>query len=136
MTYQPKQNSRTYQWKLQKLSGQNSTKEETETFMDEVFLSDKRIFHTVLYHKEIIGMIGIYIEEKKNYIHGFCIAPKYRNRGLGRQTLNYIVKKCNNMKPEKETVIEVQVDNINALSLYKKTGFQITTVYDYSRLPI
>ena len=81
-------------------------------------------------------MIGIYIEEKKYYIHGFCIDPKYRNRGLGRQTLNYIVKKSYNMKPEKEIIIEVQADNINALALYKKAGFQIITAYDYSRLPI
>ncbi len=29
----------------------NDSKEETENFINEVFLSDKRIFHTVLYHK-------------------------------------------------------------------------------------
>jgi len=114
----------------------NDSKKETEDFINEVFLSDKRIFHTVLYHKKIIGMIGIYIEKEKYYIHGFCIDPKYRNRGLGRQTLNYIVKKSYTMKPEKEIVLEVQVDNINALSLYKEAGFQIITTYDYSRLPI
>ncbi|NOY08330.1 MAG: GNAT family N-acetyltransferase [Spirochaetes bacterium] len=103
---------------------------------NEVFSSDKRIFYTLLYHKKIIGMIGIYIEEKKYYIHGFCINPEYRNRGFGRQTLNYMVKKYYNMKPGKEIVLEVQIDNINALSLYKKAGFRIITAYDYLRLPI
>ena len=114
----------------------NDSKKETEYFINEVFLSDKRIFHTVLYHKKLIGMIGIYIEENTYYIHGFCIDPKYRNKGLDIQTLNYIVKKSYNMKPKKEIVLEVQVDNINALSLYKKAGFQIITAYDYSRLPV
>lgn len=46
----------------------NDSKEEAEKFINEVFLSDKRIFYTVLYNKRIIGMIGIYIEEKKLYL--------------------------------------------------------------------
>ena len=114
----------------------NDSKEEAENFISEVFLSDKRIFHTVLYNKKIIGMIGIFIEGKKYSIHGFCIDPEHRNRGFGRQALNCIVKKYYNTKPEKEIVLEVQVDNINALSLYKKAGFRIVTAYDYSRLAV
>lgn len=114
----------------------NETKEETEKFINDIFLSDRRIFHTLLFHNKIIGMIGIYIEEKRYYICGFCIDPEYRNRGLGRQALNYTVKKCCNMRPEKEIVLEVRVDNMNALSLYKEAGFQIITAYDYSRLPV
>ena len=106
------------------MSSFSDLKEEAENFINKVFLSDKRIFHTVLFHNKIIGMIGIYIEEEKYYIHGFCIDPKYRNRGLGRQTLSYIVKKCYNLKPAKEIVIEVQVDNTKALSLYKKQVFK------------
>jgi ribosomal protein S18 acetylase RimI-like enzyme len=114
----------------------NEFKDEAEEYIDELFLSKKRIFHTVLFKDKIIGMIGVYPEGNKYYIHGFCIDPQYRAKGLGSQVLNFIVKKFHDLDPEKGIELEVRVENIHALSLYEKIGFQIMTAYDYSRLPV
>jgi ribosomal protein S18 acetylase RimI-like enzyme len=54
---------------------------------------------------------------------------------LGSQVLNFIVKKFHDLDPEKGIELEVRVENIHALSLYEKIGFEILTAYDYSRLP-
>ncbi len=114
----------------------NGRRDDTERFLSEILRSDKRVFYSVLYGQNIVGMIGVYRGEKQNYIHGFCIEEKYRNRGLGSQVLNYIAREYSTMEPEKDLELEVQVDNAGALSLYRKTGFEVVAAYDYSRLPI
>ena len=110
----------------------NNENEETQEIIKEIFNSKKRILYGIIYKKEIIGMIGIYEEEKRNYIYGFCIEPKYQKKGIGKYVLNEIVQVCMS-KNNKEIELEVQTQNENALNVYKNVGFEIETEFKYYR---
>jgi ribosomal protein S18 acetylase RimI-like enzyme len=82
-----------------------------------------------------IGKIGILINETETYIAGFCLLPEYRGRGYGKAILSHTV---NQLVTEQRPVIclEVACSNEQALSLYRRCGFEVTTGYDYYRLPV
>jgi len=108
--------------------------DQTDESFAPFFLAENRVVHTLIYHQHIIGLIAVYDDGRKYYIHGFGIDPPYRAKGLGGQTLYFIVKKFRNLDAKKDIELEVQTENIQALSLYEKIGFEVFTAYDYSRL--
>ena len=82
-----------------------------------------------------IGKIQISATAAETYISGFCLWPEYRGRGYGTvilaQTVAYLLT-----AGYKAIVLEVATDNQNALTLYERCGFKVTTAYDYYRLPV
>lgn len=79
---------------------------------------------------EFIGEIGALMEEKDGYIFGFGVKPEYRGKGYGREILSLMLEKL--LSDQINTILlEVEVKNENALSLYKSCGFKELTVYDY-----
>ncbi len=56
-------------------------------------------------------------------IHDFVVTPEYRKRGAGYTLLNKI-SEYSRLKDFCKVTLEVRDDNFNAMSLYKKTGFQ------------
>ncbi len=100
---------------------------------DEFFQSSKRRLYTIRLAGNIAGMIGVYEEAERDYIHGFCMAKQFRGRGAGKAALIRTVNLCRSGRPGRELHLEVHTDNENALSLYKKAGFRTITVFDYYR---
>lgn len=82
-----------------------------------------------LYGKPI-GKIGVSMEAECGYIFGFVVRPEYRRQGFGREILCQAlgILHLGNIK---KIMLEVAVDNENALALYKSCGFKILTTYDY-----
>jgi ribosomal protein S18 acetylase RimI-like enzyme len=78
-------------------------------------------------------MIGVYQEQKRQYIYGFCIEPGYQKMGIGKAALFSVLRLCKRDYPEKMIVLEVQADNKSALSLYLKSGFKVKTEFQYFR---
>ncbi|MBF9017467.1 MULTISPECIES: N-acetyltransferase [unclassified Oceanispirochaeta] len=113
-------NSRAFNTKMRDESG----------IIDDFFKGTKRKLYSIKLQLNVIGMIGVYEEENRNYIFGFCIDPDFQGRGIGKITLSEIVK-C--LPGNKEIVLEVQADNINALSLYQNVGFSIEAEFKYYR---
>lgn len=107
-------------------------KEDTAEIIKEFFIGKKRTLYGISYKNEVIGMIGIYEEENRNYIYGFCIDPKYQRKGIGKYVLSEIVQICIR-KNNKDIVLEVQTKNENALNVYKNVGFEIETEFKYYR---
>lgn len=63
-------------------------------------------------------------------IHDFCVLPSFQGQGLGRGILMNTVKlllvnQCTHIR------LGVVTDNDQALNLYLKTGFEITTEFHY-----
>ncbi|TDT70627.1 ribosomal protein S18 acetylase RimI-like enzyme [Hypnocyclicus thermotrophus] len=60
------------------------------------------------------------------YIYGFCVDIKYQSKGIGKVFLEklkeYIIK---NKKTIKNIVLTVDKENIKAIKLYEKLGFEI-----------
>jgi len=114
----------------------DESKENAENYIESVFESDCRIQHVGLYNNKIVGMVSVYREPEKSYIHGLCVLPEYRKKGFGRQLLEYKVKEALDFDPDRGIGLEVQIGNIGALSIYENCGFVITACYDYYRVPV
>ena len=84
---------------------------------------------------KFIGKIGTTMEGEDGYIFGFVVAPEYRGKGFGRETLSLALLKLQSMNIH-TILLEVAVQNENALSLYKSCGFKEDTVYDYYELKL
>ncbi len=110
--------------------------EESENFIEEFFTGGRRLFHTVLYNGKIAGMIGVYVEDVRYYIHGVCVDKSLRGKGIGRQALSFAVEKFSKVNPLMAINLDVHAENEGALGLYLNAGFEIVSALDYLRLPI
>ncbi|MGL1890116.1 MAG: GNAT family N-acetyltransferase [Spirochaetaceae bacterium] len=109
----------------------NSSIQDSTDRINDILDGDKRKLFSIEYKSKIVGMIGIYEEETRLYIFGFCIDPEFQKKGIGKYVLSEIVKMF--LLQNKEIVLEVQVDNTNALGLYQNIGFDIQTEFRYYR---
>jgi len=75
--------------------------------------------------KHLIGFI-IVIKDKKDRanIINFLIKPKFRNKGNGSYLLQNTINKIKKIKGIKKIVLNVQINNINAIDLYEKFNFK------------
>ncbi len=80
-----------------------------------------------LHDGEIVGSAdarkGPYIDEDKAMI-GISVARKYRGQGLGKKLLTKIIKLSKKMLRPKIIYLTAVADNVAAVSLYKKLGFE------------
>ncbi len=62
------------------------------------------------------------IPNRRVYVSRMIVKKEYRNRGIGSEILAFLIEKANEMGFE-EMTIGVDKDNVNALKLYRKFGF-------------
>ncbi len=62
------------------------------------------------------------ISGKRVYVSRMIVKKEYRNRGIGSEILEFLIKKAKEMGFS-EMTIGVDKDNVNALHLYRKFGF-------------
>ena len=79
---------------------------------------------------KIIGKTNINYSDGVAGIYGLGIIPDYRGKGFGRDLLNMSVEKSLEMKAT-EVMLQVEVENKNALNLYNSVGFKTTSTMDY-----
>ena len=98
---------------------------------------DTEHFDTYLLYldEQIIGMCNVNRQGDRFYIFGLGILPKYRNQGYGKQMMSLLLEELILIK-DKRILLEVSSDNINALALYKNSGFDIRQQYDYYKYTI
>ncbi|NVM38564.1 MAG: GNAT family N-acetyltransferase [Candidatus Lokiarchaeota archaeon] len=77
--------------------------------------------------KHIIGFI-IVIKEKDRKdnvnIVNFLIDSKFQNRGYGSYLLQHVIEKIKNLKIIKKIILNVQLSNTIAITLYEKFNFK------------
>ena len=83
--------------------------------------SNKDIFYYVIYEEVIpVGIVKIVVEEADAYeIASFYMLEKYRNKGYGKQTIEYLKKE---LLP-KRIRLWVLKDNAKAIKFYETNGF-------------
>ena len=82
-------------------------------------------------YKNPYGLVNISVFSGYYYLYGLEILEQFRGHGHGKTLLHQVLHdlKANNPLPLR---LQVSGDNTAALSLYKKTGFQITeTLFGY-----
>jgi ribosomal-protein-alanine N-acetyltransferase len=72
--------------------------------------------------KKVAGYIGLWINPDTAEIINFYVLPKYQGMGFGGMLLEFAVDLCTRSNVFSMS-LEVRLDNIKALNLYKKYGF-------------
>lgn len=97
----------------------------------EEIVSGKRLVYIYKINDEFIGEgalvldagdVDYTIPDKRVYVSRMIVKKEYRNRGIGSEILEFLIKKAKEMGFE-EMTIGVDKDNTNALHLYRKYGF-------------
>ena len=70
------------------------------------------------------------VENRRIYVSRMIVKKEYRNRGIGSKILEFLVDKAREWGYS-EMTIGVDKDNLNALHLYRKYGFD-TVLFDGS----
>lgn len=63
-----------------------------------------------------------FIPGKRIYLSRMIVKKEYRNKGIGSIIIDYLINKAKEMG-YKEIALGVDMDNYNALHLYRKKGF-------------
>lgn len=76
----------------------------------------------------IIGTAWLTNDMRRIYLHHFCIKPEFQNKGLSHMLCNESIA----FAKEKNLQIKLEVhkNNIKAIDLYKKHGFNFLGDYD------
>ncbi len=83
----------------------------------------------------MIGKIAALLGQVEAYIAGVCLWPQYRGQGYGKAILTRTVAQIA-AQYRGVITLEVSCNNENALTLYRRCGFEVVTVYDYYRLAV
>jgi ribosomal protein S18 acetylase RimI-like enzyme len=92
-------------------------------------------FFLATLHGQPLGTLRLdFLEEEREvWIYAFEVRLGYRGLGYGRQMLERAIHiaRAENSYP---ILLDVETTNTNAIGLYKSTGFEIKTTYDYYEL--
>jgi len=80
-----------------------------------------------------IGKVRLEINDGVGGIYGLGVLPEFRGKGYGRELLLLSVDKLKEMGCVK-IILQVEVNNRNALNLYKSCGFEENYVMDYYKM--
>ena len=79
---------------------------------------------------KLIGMVGAYqTGEKKNdytQIIAMYVSSEARGKGVSKLLMKRLLEKLTNETSVKEVILDVNVDQVAAVNLYKSFGFNIT----------
>jgi len=82
-----------------------------------------------------IGTLNVQNLGGDAYIYGFVVRPDQRGRGYGKEILARAIADIVAVRPQ-PVFLEVETENDPAFGLYRSFGFEVTTTYDYYRLPV
>jgi ribosomal protein S18 acetylase RimI-like enzyme len=82
-----------------------------------------------------VGALKVLFIGEKAFIYGFGVLPEQRRRGFGRQILAGVIEALA-AEGHTRVALEVESQNVAALSLYRSLGFSVTTTYGYHALDL
>ena len=110
--------------------------EQAQRYVMDAFKRDNQRFYLMTFGgpdlgcDEPIGSLRLSYLSEDTGIYGFVVRPEYRGKGYGRQLLQEVIRILRS-ESSKGIMLEVDVNNTNALGLYLSIGFEIKTTYDY-----
>lgn len=111
----------------------NSEYDESDMIMPEEEEKRGMTIYLVKANNKVIGKVHLQIENSLGSIYGLGVLPEYRSKGYGRKI---ILKAIDSLKTVqmKKIMLQVSINNSNALNLYKSCGFEETSIMDYYQL--
>ena len=90
------------------------------------------VCYTVFCASVPAGKCGVFSNGSSACIWGVFIEESFRRKGLGTALILYVLNDLSSYRTYKTVLLHVDGDNLPAVSLYKKAGFQITrTIFYY-----
>ncbi|WP_373233108.1 GNAT family N-acetyltransferase [Cohnella sp.] len=83
--------------------------------------------------KQVVGKVHIQLSSGIGGIYGLGVLPEHRGKGFGRATLLKAIDKLKEASAG-DIMLQVAVENANALRLYQSCGFVETSTMDYYEL--
>ena len=83
-----------------------------------------------------VGAVRLTEETNETGIYGLGVAPAYQRHGYGRQIVEASIRLAHLENPQQSVMLDVDVENIRAISLYLSVGFQVRATYDYYALSV
>lgn len=77
-----------------------------------------------------VGSCRLILNQDRAYFYEFQISREFRSRGLGKTMLQLILNALKS-RGVRTVTLQVSCENLPAMSLYQKTGFQITETLSY-----
>ena len=97
-------------------------------FIRRVLKSENEFLAVVIYDNELIGSIGFRSNHLKRITHrgslGMSVRKDFNNLGLGTLMMQHVIKQAIKMGKSK-LELEVRADNLSAVHLYEKFGFEL-----------
>ena len=79
-----------------------------------------------------LGVLWVQVKMDENpqqaFINDFVIEPQFRGQGFGKQALQALDKKMEEMNVE-SIMLHVFAHNATAINLYEKMGYEVTNLY-------
>ena len=119
----------------------NSLPEAEKTALDQGLLMPEEeekkgmTIYFALQGDQMIGKVHLQLAAGLGGIYGLGVLPEHRGKGFGRAILLGAVEKLKEVDA-KEIMLQVDVDNANALRLYESCGFEVTSAMDYFELTL
>ncbi|WP_232699970.1 GNAT family N-acetyltransferase [Brevibacillus daliensis] len=77
-----------------------------------------------------IGKIAVMLIPERAFIFAFAVLPEFQGKGYGSEILQTVVCDLQKHLPSK-IELEVATENVNALSLYRRCGFEVQSANLY-----
>ena len=74
-------------------------------------------------NEQVVGYAFIHITDDFSHLVNIAVSPEYRNVGIGENFLKFLFCIVKELKSQK-MVLEVRKNNISAIRLYEKLGFE------------
>lgn len=88
----------------------------------EVIKNDKSVFFGAYIDEVLVGYIGFWCFDDNIDIINLAVLDEYKRQGIASKLFDSLLIYANFLKP-KTITLEVNVNNENAVQLYKKLGF-------------
>lgn len=75
-------------------------------------------------HGEVIGMVGLIVEEQEVEVEPLVVASGHRDKGIGKLLLDHVIKECKKLGMRYLSVKPV-ARNAKAISIFHSYGFRM-----------
>lgn len=97
--------------------------------------AENRQFFLAEAEGQLVAMGAAANLEDYTSIHGLGVLPEHQGKGYGREILYSIIKKLLEQKVQR-IGLEVESQNDRAYRLYRDTGFEVESSWEYYRRPV
>lgn len=96
----------------------------SEQIIKEELMQENKYYYVAKENEKVVGFIGFETDAFDMNLQKIAVIEDYRNCGIATKLLEFSLKEKDSLSKEKY-FLEVDVENLPAINLYKKLGFEV-----------